>query len=87
MIRSTTEKQEIMTLIVHCPRCKKPVVWDESSPFRPFCSKRCRVIDLGAWADGSYKIPTTEVPEDIDLENPPEDQENPPEDQDKHDDS
>jgi endogenous inhibitor of DNA gyrase (YacG/DUF329 family) len=43
-------------MIVECPTCKKPVEWGEKSPFRPFCSKRCRLIDIGAWADGSYSI-------------------------------
>ncbi len=37
-----------------CPICKKPVALD--SPDVPFCSDRCRTIDLGAWASGEYKI-------------------------------
>lgn len=32
--------------IVNCPTCGKTVVWGEQSPFRPFCSKRCQLIDL-----------------------------------------
>ncbi len=36
--------------IVNCPTCGKTVVWGEQSPFRPFCSKRCQLIDLGEWA-------------------------------------
>ncbi len=47
-------------LIVACPTCKKKVEWTEASAFRPFCSDRCRLIDLGAWADESYKVPVTE---------------------------
>lgn len=43
-----------------CPRCKSPVKIDSSNPFRPFCSDRCKLIDLGNWASESYKIPTTE---------------------------
>ncbi|VED54063.1 FIG003276: zinc-binding protein [Raoultella terrigena] len=35
---------------VNCPTCGKNVVWNEHSPFRPFCSKRCQLIDLGEWA-------------------------------------
>lgn len=38
------------TPIVNCPGCGKSVVWNENSPFRPFCSKRCQLIDLGEWA-------------------------------------
>jgi len=49
-----------MTSIVKCPNCKKPVEWSEKSLFRPFCSERCRLIDLGSWADGSYAIPSSE---------------------------
>ena len=43
---------------VSCPTCSKMVEWIESSTFRPFCSDRCKQIDLGAWADESYAIPT-----------------------------
>ncbi len=41
---------------VECPTCKKTVEWTESNPFRPFCSERCKLIDLGAWADEQHKI-------------------------------
>ena len=40
---------------IKCPQCKKPVSWQEN-PCRPFCSERCRLIDLGQWADESYRI-------------------------------
>lgn len=43
--------------IVHCPTCQKEVVWDESSRFRPFCSKTCQMIDFGDWADEENSIP------------------------------
>lgn len=36
---------------VNCPTCKKEVVWDKESLFRPFCSQRCKLIDLGEWAN------------------------------------
>lgn len=45
-----------MTLEVSCPQCKKNVLWQQSSEFRPFCSKRCQLIDLGEWADESNKV-------------------------------
>lgn len=48
------------TLTVACPHCKKPVPWTAESLYKPFCSERCRIIDLGAWADGSYAIPSEE---------------------------
>lgn len=42
------------TLKLHCPTCKKPV--KSKDPDFPFCSDRCRVIDLGKWASGAYVI-------------------------------
>ena len=38
---------------VPCPVCKAQTAWRDN-PFRPFCSERCRVIDLGKWAAGEY---------------------------------
>ncbi len=47
--------------IVACPQCGKDVVWNsETSPSRPFCSERCKLIDLGQWASESYSIPIAE---------------------------
>ena len=42
---------------VKCPTCKTLVVWSETNPFRPFCSQRCRLIDLGDWATEAHRIP------------------------------
>ena len=42
---------------VGCPRCGAPVAWVPQSAFRPFCSERCRMIDLGAWATEQYRVP------------------------------
>ncbi len=41
---------------IKCPQCSKMVAW-QGNPHRPFCSERCRLIDLGQWADESYVIP------------------------------
>ncbi len=38
-----------------CPRCQAPTFWQDNLN-RPFCSERCKLIDLGAWASESYKI-------------------------------
>ena len=38
-----------------CPVCKKESIW-EGNPFRPFCSERCRLADLGKWAAEEYRI-------------------------------
>ncbi|HEX9101281.1 MAG TPA: DNA gyrase inhibitor YacG [Polyangia bacterium] len=39
---------------VRCPTCKKDVAPDAKS--FPFCSERCRLVDLGNWLDGRYRI-------------------------------
>ena len=43
-------------MMVKCPTCKKLHEYDMNSPWRPFCSERCKLIDLGAWASGDYVI-------------------------------
>lgn len=45
-----------MTLVVDCPNCKKSVTWNTESQHRPFCSERCKLIDLGEWAEENHKI-------------------------------
>ncbi len=40
---------------IKCPQCRKDVAWQDN-PHRPFCSERCRLVDLGQWADESYRI-------------------------------
>ncbi len=42
--------------VVKCPICSSPVVWSAASPFRPFCSERCKNVDLGAWASERYAV-------------------------------
>lgn len=46
-----------MVRIVNCPRCGGGARFSPENPYRPFCSERCRLSDLGAWADGTYTIP------------------------------
>ncbi|MBS0312930.1 MAG: DNA gyrase inhibitor YacG [Proteobacteria bacterium] len=41
---------------VACPRCQTAVPWGADSPFRPFCSQRCKTLDLGAWANDEYRV-------------------------------
>jgi endogenous inhibitor of DNA gyrase (YacG/DUF329 family) len=44
------------TRIVVCPTCKGPSRFSSDNRWRPFCSERCRSIDLGAWASESYRV-------------------------------
>ncbi len=54
--------------IIACPTCKKSVAWNEKAIFRPFCSERCKLIDLGEWASGGHSLPGEPVlPEDFDA--------------------
>jgi len=41
---------------VACPACGIPVPWSTASRYRPFCSERCKLIDLGAWATDKYAV-------------------------------
>ena len=41
---------------VHCPTCKKSVAWSDQSKYKPFCSERCKMIDLGEWLDEKNSI-------------------------------
>jgi endogenous inhibitor of DNA gyrase (YacG/DUF329 family) len=45
---------------VRCPRCGNEAPWNPENPYRPFCSERCKLIDLGAWASESYRVPVRE---------------------------
>lgn len=57
-----------MATVVDCPTCGKKVEWIEQNKYRPFCSERCKKIDLGAWAEEKYTIPAAPPDEDIDEE-------------------
>lgn len=48
--------EERFSMVVACPVCGKKTEW-EGNPFRPFCSERCKMVDLGAWAGEEYRIP------------------------------
>jgi hypothetical protein len=44
---------------VRCPTCRREIDWSANLPYRPFCSERCRLIDLGAWLSEKHAIPGT----------------------------
>ena len=53
---------------VICPHCGKEQLWDTSNHFRPFCSERCKLIDLGKWASEDYRVAQpTDEPEFADF--------------------
>lgn len=47
-----------------CPICRGPVAPRAENPAFPFCSERCRLVDLGRWLGEAYAIPTDEAPVD-----------------------
>jgi len=49
-----------------CPTCKKETAWADN-PFRPFCSDRCRLVDLGAWASEGYRVAGEKIPSTSDV--------------------
>ncbi|MBZ5487943.1 DNA gyrase inhibitor YacG [Halomonas aquamarina] len=55
-------------LEVNCPQCGIPVAWRPESTYRPFCSKRCQLIDFGAWAEESHRIAGESAMDEADLE-------------------
>jgi hypothetical protein len=59
-------------LVRPCPICRKPVPW-EGTPTRPFCSERCKTLDLGAWASESYRMPEDDADERWSSPSPPDD--------------
>ena len=57
-------------ITVNCPTCQGPALFAPENRWRPFCSERCRMIDLGAWANDEYVVPGQPVEADDDI--PPE---------------
>jgi uncharacterized protein len=59
-----------LTRIVRCPVCQTSSEYSSRNPYRPFCSERCRLQDLGAWARGDYVV-ASEASEQEDSLTPP----------------
>lgn len=55
-------KSEDRPTIVSCPTCARKVSWTRDNPHRPFCSERCKLIDLGEWFTEEKRIPGEETP-------------------------
>ncbi|KQM71231.1 DNA gyrase inhibitor YacG [Xylophilus sp. Leaf220] len=50
--------------IVACPQCRRDSVYAPRNRYRPFCSARCKGVDLGAWASEEFRMPTEAPPDD-----------------------
>jgi len=55
---------------IACPSCKQATNYSPENPFRPFCSQRCKLIDLGLWASEQYAIPAVASEDDNDNDLP-----------------
>ena len=58
--------------IVRCPACGGDSIYAPTNPFRPFCSERCKNMDLGAWASESFRVPDETPPDDMPFGDPKE---------------
>jgi uncharacterized protein len=58
--------------VAPCPRCGQRASLETANAWRPFCSERCKMIDLGKWAAGEYSIPAEDQAAGIDEEPPGE---------------
>lgn len=50
--------------VVSCPICGVAVAWTAENRWRPFCSERCKLIDLGQWASEKYRVPVEPTPDE-----------------------
>jgi endogenous inhibitor of DNA gyrase (YacG/DUF329 family) len=57
---------------VRCPHCGGESEWSAANAFRPFCSERCKLIDLGAWASEAYRVPVQETSDPLSAPPPVE---------------
>ncbi len=67
--RPATMAANTSPLTVRCPSCGELHPYTTDNPYRPFCSKGCKAIDLGAWASGSYRVEAKPSSEDL-LDDP-----------------
>lgn len=63
-----TQDTQSDVLMVSCPYCKKRIPYSKDNPFRPFCSERCKMLDLGAWANEERTVKGNEVNQDEDAD-------------------
>ncbi|MBM5573941.1 DNA gyrase inhibitor YacG [Deefgea sp. CFH1-16] len=57
-----------MKKIIKCPSCGLSTPYSTDNPFRPFCSERCKLVDLGAWATETYRVPDESTPPDFEFD-------------------
>ena len=70
-MRDTTASTPESTLpAITCPQCGGPSSFAKTNRFRPFCSERCKLIDLGAWGNEAFRVPSESPPQDMQFGDP-----------------
>ena len=69
-MKETADNARAQPRLVPCPTCGGDSVYAPSNPYRPFCSERCKKVDLGAWASESFRMPTEAPPDDAEFGDP-----------------
>jgi endogenous inhibitor of DNA gyrase (YacG/DUF329 family) len=65
MTSDTSASSQDFEKLVPCPGCGGDSIYASSNPYRPFCSARCKNMDLGAWANEDFRMPAKVNPEDL----------------------
>ena len=70
MNRATDPEPTTQAREVRCPGCSGPSLYSTQNPYRPFCSARCKGLDLGAWASEGFRLPDDTPPDDVPFGDP-----------------
>lgn len=62
--KNTSSQPNIQARTVRCPACAGPSLYSSTNAYRPFCSARCKGVDLGAWASEEFKLPDATPPDE-----------------------
>lgn len=68
MTISSADATQLSARTVPCPQCGNEALFSPKNAYRPFCSKRCKLIDFGAWSNESYRVPSPEKHTDHDAD-------------------
>lgn len=60
----SNQPQDVAPRKVRCPACAGTSLYSSTNPYRPFCSARCKGVDLGAWASEEFKLPDETPPDE-----------------------
>lgn len=61
---ATPQEPVVKPRLVRCPACGGESLYAPSNPYRPFCSERCKNMDLGAWASEDFRVPAETPPQE-----------------------